>query len=44
VSSIDDLHRLLVGSEIGQRSVLSVIRGTEMLDFLVTPRELPVKS
>jgi S1-C subfamily serine protease len=41
VSSIDVLHRLLVGSEIGQRSVLSVIRGTEMLDFLVTPRELP---
>jgi S1-C subfamily serine protease len=44
VSSIDDLHRLLVGSEIGQRSVLSVIRGTEMLDFLVTPRELPARS
>ncbi len=44
VSSIDDLHRLLVGSEIGQRSVLSVIRGTETLDFLVTPRELPAKS
>src|SRR5580692_13157489 len=41
VSSIDVLHRLLVGSEIGQRSVLSVIRGTEMLDFLVTPSELP---
>lgn len=44
VSSIDDLHRLLVGSEIGQRSVLSVIRGTETLDFLVTPRELPAKT
>jgi S1-C subfamily serine protease len=44
VSSIDVLHRLLVGSEIGQRSVLSVIRGTEMLDFLVTPRELPARG
>jgi S1-C subfamily serine protease len=44
ISSIDDLHRLLVGSEIGQRSVLSVIRGTEMLDFLVTPRELPARG
>jgi S1-C subfamily serine protease len=44
VNSIDDLHRLLVGSEIGQRSVLSVIRGTETLDFLVTPRELPAKT
>jgi S1-C subfamily serine protease len=44
VSSIDVLHRLLVGSEIGQRSVLSVIRGTEMLDFLVTPRDLPARG
>jgi len=44
VSSIDVLHRLLVGSEIGQRSVLSVIRGTEMLDFLVTPSELPARG
>jgi S1-C subfamily serine protease len=43
VSSIDDLHRVLVGGEIGQRSVLTVIRGTEMLDFLVTPRELPMR-
>jgi S1-C subfamily serine protease len=41
VSSIDDLHRFLVGSEIGQRSVLTIIRGTEILNFLVTPRELP---
>jgi S1-C subfamily serine protease len=44
VSSIDDLHRFLVGSEIGRRSVLTVIRGTEMLDFLVTPRELPARG
>jgi S1-C subfamily serine protease len=44
VTSIDDLHRLLVGSEIGQRSVLSVIRGTEMVDFLVIPRELPARG
>jgi S1-C subfamily serine protease len=41
VSSIDDLHRLLVGSEIGQRSVLTVVRSTEILNFVVTPRELP---
>jgi S1-C subfamily serine protease len=41
VSSIDDLHRLLVGSEIGQRSVLTVIRSTQILNFLVTPQELP---
>ncbi|HEX6565047.1 MAG TPA: PDZ domain-containing protein, partial [Chthoniobacterales bacterium] len=44
VSSIDDLHRFLVGSEIGQRSVLTVVRGTEILDFLVTPRELPPRD
>jgi S1-C subfamily serine protease len=41
VSSIDDLHRFLVGSEIGQRSVLTVVRSTEILNFIVTPRELP---
>ena len=44
VSSIDDLHRFLVGSEIGQRSVLTVVRGTKILDFLVTPRELPARD
>src|ERR1700761_8018703 len=44
VSSIDDLHRFLVGSEIGQRSVVTVVRGTEILDFLVTPRELPMRA
>jgi S1-C subfamily serine protease len=44
VGSIDDLHRFLVGSEIGQRSVLTVIRGTEILNFLVTPRELPSRG
>jgi S1-C subfamily serine protease len=44
VSSIDDLHRLLVGSEIGRRSVLTVFRAAEMLDFLVTPRELPTRT
>jgi len=44
VSSIDDLHRFLVGSEIGQRSVLTVVRGTEILNFLVTPQELPSRG
>ena len=44
VSSIDDLHRFLVGSEIGQRSVLTVVRDTEILNFLVTPRELPPRG
>ncbi|MBV8100372.1 MAG: trypsin-like peptidase domain-containing protein [Verrucomicrobia bacterium] len=44
VSSIDDLHRFLVGSEIGQRSVLTVVRSTEILNFVVTPRELPSRG
>ena len=44
VSSIDDLHRFLVGDEIGQRSVLTVVRGTEILNFLVIPRELPSRA
>jgi S1-C subfamily serine protease len=40
VVSIDDLHRLLVGNEIGKRSVLTVTRRTEILELLITPREL----
>ena len=41
IASIDDLHRLLVGEEIGKRSVLTVLRGPEMIDFMLTPQELP---
>jgi S1-C subfamily serine protease len=41
IASIDDLHRLLVGDEIGRTSDLSVIRGTELLTLQVTPAELP---
>jgi S1-C subfamily serine protease len=47
IISIDDLHRLLVGNEIGKRSILTVIRRTEIIDLPITPRELetqPVKS
>ncbi|MGA8659782.1 MAG: trypsin-like peptidase domain-containing protein [Chthoniobacterales bacterium] len=44
IVSIDDLHRLLVGSEIGVRSILTVIRGTELLDLPVTPAELPSRD
>jgi S1-C subfamily serine protease len=40
IVSIDDLHRLLVGNEIGKRSLLTVVRGTEILDLPITPREL----
>jgi S1-C subfamily serine protease len=40
ISSIDDLHRLLVGDEIGLPSVLTVIRGTEILPLSIVPAEL----
>jgi S1-C subfamily serine protease len=39
VVSIDDLHRLLVGDEIGKRSTLTVIRRTEIIELPITPRE-----
>ncbi|HKM57459.1 MAG TPA: PDZ domain-containing protein, partial [Chthoniobacterales bacterium] len=41
ISTIDDLHRVLVGKEIGIRSALKVIRGVEMIELSVVPRELP---
>jgi S1-C subfamily serine protease len=40
IVSIDDLHRLLVGNEIGRRSILTVIRHTEIVELPITPREL----
>lgn len=39
-SSIDDLHKRLVAEEIGVPSPIMVIRHTEKLHFIVTPREL----
>jgi S1-C subfamily serine protease len=39
VVSIDDLHRLLVGDEIGKRSTLAIIRRTEIIELPITPRE-----
>jgi S1-C subfamily serine protease len=44
ISSIDDLHRALVGEEIGIRSALTIIRGVEMMDLMVIPQELPPRS
>jgi S1-C subfamily serine protease len=44
ISSIDDLHRVLVGKEIGIESTLTVIRGVEMMDLRVIPQELPRSS
>jgi S1-C subfamily serine protease len=41
LSSIDDLQRSLVGSEIGVESTVSILRGTERLEFEIQPAESP---
>jgi S1-C subfamily serine protease len=41
VSTVDDLHKNLVASEIGVPSPLMFLRGTEKLFRMVVPRELP---
>jgi S1-C subfamily serine protease len=43
VYTIDDLHRALVGTEIGIESTLTVLRGTELVNLLVVPQELPTR-
>jgi S1-C subfamily serine protease len=40
VSGIDEFHRLLVADVIGVSSWITVIRHTEKLDLVVTPKEL----
>jgi S1-C subfamily serine protease len=40
ISTIDDLHKRLVASEIGVTSPMMIIRGKEKLFLIVTPREL----
>jgi S1-C subfamily serine protease len=41
LTSIDDLQRSLVGSEIGVESPLSILRGTERLELTICPAETP---
>lgn len=41
IATLDDLQRLLVGSEIGVKSSLVVVRHTFRLELDVTPRETP---
>ncbi len=41
VTSIDDLQRLLVGSEIGVKSVVEIVRRTYRLELEIVPRETP---
>ena len=40
VGTIDELHKRLVASEIGVPSPVMIVRGTEKLFVMVTPREL----
>jgi len=41
ISTVDDLHKNLVASEIGVPSPLMFLRGTDKLFRMVVPRELP---
>ena len=41
VPSIDALHKLLTGDQIGSQSPLTIIRGSEKLTLLITPAESP---
>jgi len=41
VASIDALHKLLTADRIGVESRLTVLRGTEKLELLITPQESP---
>jgi S1-C subfamily serine protease len=41
ISTVDDLHKNLVASEIEVPSPLMFLRGTEKLFRMVVPRELP---
>lgn len=44
VRGIADIHRYLVGREIGVRSELTIVRHTELLTLSVTPVESPTSS
>jgi S1-C subfamily serine protease len=39
VADIDALHRILTEAEVGVKSELSVIRGTELMQVAITPAE-----
>jgi S1-C subfamily serine protease len=39
IGGIDNLHRLLTETQVGARSLLTIIRRTEKLDLVITPEE-----
>jgi S1-C subfamily serine protease len=40
VQSIGDLQRLLTGERVGRRLVVGLVRGGDLLDLPLVPREL----
>ena len=40
VNGIDDLHRALTGERIGKPSKVRMVRGTELVEFVITPVEV----
>jgi S1-C subfamily serine protease len=44
VSGVDDLHKLLTGEQVGVRSPVEVLRGTDKLRLEVVPEESGLKS
>jgi S1-C subfamily serine protease len=44
VAGIDDLHRWLTSSHIGQPMKLTLLRRTDLIERTVTPRERPAAS
>jgi S1-C subfamily serine protease len=44
IASIYDLHKLLVGEQIGVRSQITVVRHTEKLTVAITPAESPSRA
>ena len=44
VAGVDDLHKLLTGEQVGVRSPIEMLRGSEKLQLEVVPEESGVKS
>jgi len=44
IASIDDLHKLLTHEQVGERSLLTILRRTEKLVLEIVPEESPVRD
>ncbi|MBN8249539.1 MAG: trypsin-like peptidase domain-containing protein [Verrucomicrobia bacterium] len=43
IAGTQDLHRLLVGDQVGRRARLGVLRGPDLIHLWITPRERPAE-